>query len=140
MESSGHHTLILCIFCCNLFGPPERLVRIIQCLLEMITWFAAYDRINYARYLPAYVLQMMTLPGSHPDAHTIFINGELTVQRSTRNSFGCIPHDQTIEVTANWDTKWNSAGNQGRPDNDLQGVGPSCFQHHCQRCWNVFAN
>ena len=67
-------------------------------------WFAAYDRINYVRYLPAYVLQMMTLPESHPDAHTFLINGEFVVQRSTGNSFGRIPHDQTIEVTANRDT------------------------------------
>ena len=77
----------------------------IQCLLEMMSWFAANDRINYARYLPAYVLQMMTIPESHPDAHTFIINGEFAVQSSTGNSFGRIPHDHTIEVTANRDTK-----------------------------------
>ena len=55
--------------------------------------------------MPAYVLQTMTLLESHPDAHTFLINGEFAVQRSTGNSFGHIPHDQTIEVTANQDTK-----------------------------------
>ena len=70
-----------------------------------MTWFAAYDRINYTRYFPAYVLQIMTIPESHPDAHTFLINYEFALQRSTGNSFGLIPHDQTIEVTANPDTK-----------------------------------
>ena len=51
-----------------------------QCLLEMTAWFAAY-----AIYLPAYVLEMMTLPESHPDTHTFLISGEFAVQRSTVN-------------------------------------------------------
>ena len=107
MESSGHHTLILSIFCCNLFGPPQRLAvnGTFIVLLVMMSWFAAYDRINYTtRYLSAYVLQMMILPESHPDARTFLINGEFAVQRWTGNSFGRIPHDHTIEVTANRDT------------------------------------
>ena len=77
----------------------------IQRLLEMMPWFAAYDRINYARYLLAYVLRMMTPSESHPDAHTFLINGEFAVQRSAGNSFGRIPHDHTIEVTVNRDKK-----------------------------------
>jgi len=28
----------------------------VECLLELLPWFCAYDRSNYARYLPVYVL------------------------------------------------------------------------------------
>jgi hypothetical protein len=77
----------------------------IQCLQEMMPWFAAYDRTHYTRYLPAYVLQMLKLPQSHPDAHALLMEGEFAVQRSRGNTFGLIPHDQMIEVTANRDTK-----------------------------------
>ena len=77
----------------------------IHCLLEMMPWFAAYDRTNYSRYLPAYVLQIMTLPQSHPDAHELLMNGEFCVQRSKRSTLSRIPQDQTNEVTANRDTK-----------------------------------
>ena len=45
------------------------------------------------------------ISGNHPGVHTFLINGEFAVQKSTRNSFGRIPHDQTIEVTENRDTK-----------------------------------
>ena len=76
----------------------------IACLQEMLPWLAAYDRTNYTRYLPLYVLDMLRLPETHPDLHTELMNGNFAVQRSNQ-PFTSIPHDQTIEVTINKDTK-----------------------------------
>ena len=33
---------------------------------RMLPWFFAYDRINYARYLTVYWLEMMSLERTHP--------------------------------------------------------------------------
>lgn len=39
----------------------------------MIPWCFAYDRMNYARYLPYYYAQMSQLSITHPDLYTEFI-------------------------------------------------------------------
>ena len=77
----------------------------LRCLQEMLPWLAAYDRTNYSRYLPLYFLDMLHLPQTHPDAHEELANGAFAVQRSFSSTFSSIPHDQTIEVTINKDTK-----------------------------------
>ena len=76
----------------------------IQCLQEMLPWITAYDRTNYSRYLPVYILDMLCLSSTNPDAHDQLMAGEFAVQLSS-NLFSIIPHDQTIEVTINKDTK-----------------------------------
>ena len=75
----------------------------IQCLQEMLPWITAYDLTNYSRYLPVYILDMC-LSSTNPDAHDQLMAGEFAVQLSS-NLFSIIPHDQTVEVTINKDTK-----------------------------------
>ena len=77
----------------------------LQCLLEMLPWFRAYDRTNYSRYLQVYILHMLRLSTTHCVAHDQLVYGDFATQRSTDNKFGHIPQDQTIEVTINRDTK-----------------------------------
>ena len=48
---------------------------------------------------------MLQLPNKHPASHAQLMNGEFAVQRTHGTTFGCIPQDQTIEVTLNRDTK-----------------------------------
>jgi len=48
---------------------------------------------------------MLQLPTTHPTAYQQLVAGEFAVQRSRGNTYGRIPHDQTIEVTINKDTK-----------------------------------
>lgn len=72
---------------------------------QMIPWCFAYDKVNYARYLPVYYAQMMNLPTDHPDVHREFMNGHFSVQLGKKNPFGRLPVDQTTEVTVNKDTK-----------------------------------
>ena len=35
-------------------------------LRQILPWFLAYDRVNYAIYLPAYISEMDSLPRTHP--------------------------------------------------------------------------
>lgn len=63
----------------------------VTCIRDMIPWLFAYDRRNYARFLPVYWSKLMQLEQvSHPEAHAKFSNGEFAVQKG-----------QTIEETLN---------------------------------------
>ena len=71
----------------------------------IIPWCFAYDRTNYARYLPWYLDNMLSLPNSHPEIHRQLEEGGFSVQLGEKNTFGRIPMDQTIEETINKDTQ-----------------------------------
>ena len=70
----------------------------------MIPWCFAYDRLNYARFLPYYYAVMSRLPIDRPEVHAHFMQGGFSVQLGSRNPFGRIPVDQTIKQTVNKDT------------------------------------
>ncbi|KAL8611826.1 hypothetical protein ACOMHN_041288 [Nucella lapillus] len=46
----------------------------------MIPWCFAYDRLNYARYLPAYYGQMTNLAADYPEIYQAFKEGNFAVQ------------------------------------------------------------
>lgn len=77
----------------------------LECVKQMIPWFFAYDHVNYARYLPVYLIHMMDLPVTHPEAQMMLENGDFGVQRTTAHGFSQLPVDQTIEQTVNRSTK-----------------------------------
>lgn len=77
----------------------------LSAIQRQIPWCFAYDKQNYARYLPVYYNEMTQLPESHPEVHAHFMNGGFSVQLGGENPFGKIPIDQTIEETANRDTQ-----------------------------------
>ena len=77
----------------------------LDAIKELIPWCFAYDKINYARYLPVYYAQMTGLSTNHPDIFDNFMQGKFSVQLSSTNTFGKIPVDQTIETTVNKDTQ-----------------------------------
>ena len=81
-------------------------------LNKMIPWCFAYNKSNYAKYLPWYLLQMLNLPNTHPDLHKYLIDGGFSTQIGENNPFGCIPMDQTIEETINKDTQ-TAGGTKG---------------------------
>ena len=72
---------------------------------ELIPWCFAYNRSNYARYLPWYLLQMINLPTTHPELHKYLKEAGFSTQIGDDNPFGCIPMDQTINETVNKDTQ-----------------------------------
>ena len=71
----------------------------------MIPWCFAYDKVNYARYLPVYLADITKLQTDHPDVHRGLMTGYFSVQLSEESTFGRLPVDQTTEVTINKYTK-----------------------------------
>ena len=72
---------------------------------KMLPWCFAYDKINYARYLSSYLLEMSHLEEDHPDVVSYLRAGGFSVQIGNDNPFGRIPVDQTCEETVNKDTQ-----------------------------------
>ena len=73
---------------------------------HMMPWYFAYDRTNYARYLPAYWTEMCNLKVTHPLAYEEFqMRGSWTIQRQDKWPFASIACDQGLEETLNRDTK-----------------------------------
>ena len=100
---------------------------------KMIPWCFAYDKLNYACFLPYYYARMSRLSIDHPDVHAHFMQGGFSVQIGSRNPFGRIPVDQTIEETVNKDiqTPRGTKGfslNQGAVRQLRDMVGRSCSQ------------
>ena len=71
----------------------------------LLPWMFAYDRTNYARYLPVYWLEMMDLEKTHPFIYREMMKGNFAVQRQNTHGFARVPCDLTIEQTANRDSK-----------------------------------
>ncbi|XP_028415026.1 uncharacterized protein LOC114538109 [Dendronephthya gigantea] len=70
----------------------------------MLPWYFAYDRINYARYMSTYWLEMICLDDTHPGA-SAELSSKWTVQRQQNYGFSAIACDQAIEQTCNRDSK-----------------------------------
>jgi len=77
----------------------------LHAIRQMIPWCFAYDKINYARYLPVYYAEMSNLPSTHPEVYESFMDGRFAVQIGEESPFGRIPVNQTTEETVNKDTK-----------------------------------
>ncbi len=57
----------------------------------MIPWCFAYDKVNYARYLPVYYANMANIAAEYPEVYESFIEGRFAVQLGSKNPFGRIP-------------------------------------------------
>ena len=55
---------------------------------NLIPWCFTYNRSNYAKYLPCYLLQMINLPATHPDVHEYLAYGNFSTQVGNDNPFG----------------------------------------------------
>ena len=76
---------------------------------QMIPWMFAADHQNYCRSLVVYLLQMVQIEKTNPQAFKELKAG-FAVQRSTGNGFGQVPVDQTIEQTVNRSSKLKGHG------------------------------
>lgn len=74
-------------------------------LQSLLHWMFAYDRTNYARYLPVYWIEMSQLPTTYPYIYNELIKGHFGVQRQDSHGFAQVACDMTIEQTVNRDTK-----------------------------------
>ena len=89
----------------------------LQVTRSMMCWYFAYDHLNYARYLPAYWVEMTNLHRTHPLTHEEFMAGKWTVQQQTKYGFSATACDQVIEQTLNRDSK-TSGGVRGFTRNE----------------------
>ncbi|KAK3735047.1 hypothetical protein QZH41_001743 [Actinostola sp. cb2023] len=79
---------------------------------QMIPWCFAYNNLNYARYMSAYLSEMSHLKETHPEVCEYLKSGGFSVQIGTKNPFGRIPTDQACEETVNKDTQ-TAGGTKG---------------------------
>ena len=84
----------------------------LKSIREMLPWCFAYNRTNYSRYLPWYYREMQCLKVTHPEIHEYLQSGGFSCQIGSKNTFGRIPMDQTIEETINKDTQ-TAGGTKG---------------------------
>lgn len=68
----------------------------IESLCKLAPWFFALDQINYARWLPIHIKDLLSLKEKNPELHKEFEAGHF-VARKTCNSFSAIALDQTHE-------------------------------------------
>ena len=71
---------------------------------EMFPWYFAYDRLNYAWYLPEYNPQMINLLIAIHKFTNTSPQWRIICQLADDIPFGRIPVDQATEVTVNKDT------------------------------------
>ena len=67
-----------------------------DCLIKLAPWFFALDHINYARWVPVHVRDMINLSDIHPQIASGFISGNFTVHK-TRLVFSSMAIDQAHE-------------------------------------------
>ena len=79
---------------------------------ESVAWCFAYDNLNYAKYLSAYLHEMSHLPEELPETLEYLRSGGFSVQMSEDNPFRRILVDQTCEETVSKDTQ-TSGGTKG---------------------------
>ena len=68
----------------------------VETLKEMIPWFFALDHVNYARWLPIHLKDMISLETRHPTVHEQFKEGHFVV-RKTIHKYSAISLDQAHE-------------------------------------------
>ena len=85
--------------------------------IDTAPWFHAYDRVNYARYLPVYIAEMKSLPSTHPAVHSELnsASGEFVAQRQGKHGFSQVACDMAIKQTINRDSK--TKGGMGNTQN-----------------------
>ena len=76
----------------------------LEAVEEVIPYFFLTGRINYARYTPIYLAEMMDLEETVPDMFSFLMSGGFVVRRS-ESSFNCVPTDQALEQSINREAK-----------------------------------
>jgi hypothetical protein len=72
---------------------------------NMLPYFFAMDRQNYARWLPVYLAEMNQLYDKHPEVHQQFVDGNHAVSRSDNQPFSQVWTDMALEQSINADSK-----------------------------------
>ena len=76
-----------------------------ECIRSIIPFIFAYDHINYARYLPALLGEMLSLELDYPDIYERFKASEFSAHFADEGSFSRCETDKVIEMILNKGTK-----------------------------------
>ena len=68
----------------------------VDALTQIVPWFFALDQIHYARWIPVYLRDMVTLKDVHPTVFAEFMKGNFVVKKTERR-FSVIAIDQAHE-------------------------------------------
>ena len=68
----------------------------IESLKKLVPWCFALDHINYARWIPVHLIDMISLEKSHPNIYAEFVKGKFVVKK-TQHAFSAIAIDQAHE-------------------------------------------
>ena len=58
----------------------------LSCVRCTLPWMFAYDRVNYARYLSTYWVEMLSLPTSHLRVNIFLQQGEFVTQHQNKQT------------------------------------------------------
>ena len=83
----------------------------------MLIMFYAYNRLNYCRWLPIYICDMVDLEENAPEVHKEFLLGKFSINR-TGNPYAAVLTDMVLKQTLNKDSK--GAGGLNGISNDEQ--------------------
>ena len=78
---------------------------LLECKRKIIPFAFVYDHVNYARYLPAMLGEMLELETLFPELHQQFQSGKFAAQLANNNPISRCETDKVIEMTLNKDTK-----------------------------------
>ena len=78
---------------------------LLECIRKIIPFSFVYDHVNYTRYLPAMLGEMLELEKLFPEVHQQFQAGKIAAQLTNDNLFSRCETDKVIEMTLNKDTK-----------------------------------
>lgn len=76
----------------------------LEAVKDVIPYFFITGRVNYARYTPVYLAEMLALEESAPEMFGHLMNGGFVVRRSDK-VFNCVPTDQALEQSINREAK-----------------------------------
>ena len=104
----------------------------------MIPWGFAYDRLNYARYLPYYYTQMSQQPTTHPDVHAEFMQGGFSVQFGSTN-----PSEESLSIKRSNKRRTRTHRRQWGPRGSVQGLWadttlPPSIWSYIWECWGIW--
>ena len=68
----------------------------VDCLTKLAHWFFSLDHINYARWVPVHIRDMVNLNTAHPQTASEFRNGNFTICK-TRRVFSSMAIEQAHE-------------------------------------------
>ena len=68
----------------------------VSCLINIAPYVFIFDHVNYMRWLPVHIKDLLELPTKQPEVYENFLKGHFTAKKTT-NPFSAISEDQSHE-------------------------------------------